>query len=395
MGETRRRKRPHRARTVRTDDQHLARLDVALPARVDEVQRARLRTDDVRLAEPAERERPEPMRIPNGNQPVFRQQDQRERTLGLRNRLDQRLLGRRRHGPGVQVQQHLGVARRLEDGSLPHEVVAQLLGVDEVAVMADGDLAVGAVDDDRLRVVEPAVARRGVPDVADGTRPGEPRNRSLVEGVGHLAFRLAHLQPAPVRRGDAGALLAAMLQRVQAEVREVGGLRMTVDAEDAALFLEFVHYRQGPLHPAKPARAARLPPAPIRLRGASLQPVCQRRAPACFRLRDAALDGDPPVDRQPDRRPASAADGHRRDARLSRSRQQSRQARWLDAHDDLRRRLAEQRRRNRFHVVGCRSARQRHLGTHRTGLEAALGQRHGQAAVGAVMSGPDQAARGR
>ncbi len=42
--------------------------------------------------------------------------------------------------------------------------------------------------------------------------------------------------------GDAGALLAAMLQRVEAEVGEVGRLRVAEDAEDTALVLEFVEH---------------------------------------------------------------------------------------------------------------------------------------------------------
>ena len=41
---------------------------------------------------------------------------------------------------------------------------------------------------------------------------------------------------------DAGALLAAMLQRVEAEVREVGRLGVAEDAEDAALVLELVEH---------------------------------------------------------------------------------------------------------------------------------------------------------
>src|SRR5215510_1621616 len=44
-----------------------------------------------------------------------------------------------------------------------------------------------------------------------------------------------------VRRRDAGALLAAMLERIKAEVREIRGLRVTEDPEHAAFFSELVH----------------------------------------------------------------------------------------------------------------------------------------------------------
>ena len=43
-----------------------------------------------------------------------------------------------------------------------------------------------------------------------------------------------------VARDDAGRLLPAVLQRVQAEVRDVRGLGVPVDAEDAALVVEVV-----------------------------------------------------------------------------------------------------------------------------------------------------------
>ena len=43
-----------------------------------------------------------------------------------------------------------------------------------------------------------------------------------------------------VRRRDAGALLAAMLQRVETEVGHVRGFGVAEDAEDAALFVELV-----------------------------------------------------------------------------------------------------------------------------------------------------------
>ena len=45
-----------------------------------------------------------------------------------------------------------------------------------------------------------------------------------------------------IRGGNAGALLATMLQRIQAEVGEIRGLRVTEDPEYAAFFPEFVEH---------------------------------------------------------------------------------------------------------------------------------------------------------
>ena len=43
-----------------------------------------------------------------------------------------------------------------------------------------------------------------------------------------------------VGRGDAGRFLAAMLQRVEAEIGELGGFGMAEDAEDAAVIVEMI-----------------------------------------------------------------------------------------------------------------------------------------------------------
>src|SRR5262245_52154442 len=81
------RKRAHGLHTFRTNDQHLARFDIANPLRVDQVQRARLRADNVRVTKAAECERPEAVRIAYGDEPILREEHEREGTLHLRNGL--------------------------------------------------------------------------------------------------------------------------------------------------------------------------------------------------------------------------------------------------------------------------------------------------------------------
>ena len=77
------------------------------------------------------------------------------------------------------MQDDFGVAARLEDRAVADELVAQLARVDEVAVVGDGDLAVGAVDQERLRVLELALAGGRVARVADGEVPGQRLERLL------------------------------------------------------------------------------------------------------------------------------------------------------------------------------------------------------------------------
>ena len=75
--------------------------------------------------------------------------------------------------------------------------------------------------------------------------PGQPGERLAVERLVDVAHRLAMTRICDaVGRGDAGALLPAVLQRVQAEVGEVRGLGMAEDPEDAALVLELIEHRR-------------------------------------------------------------------------------------------------------------------------------------------------------
>ena len=63
----------------------------------------------------------------------------------------------------------------------------------------------------------------------------EPAEVLLVEDLRDEAHLAEHGQVAAVRDGDPGRLLAAVLERVQAEVREPGDVAVgRADAEDAA-----------------------------------------------------------------------------------------------------------------------------------------------------------------
>ena len=180
------------------------------------------------------------MRIAHGNEPIFRHQRERKRTLHVRNRLDDRLVGRHRARSRVQVQNHFGIGGRLEDRPMPAELVFELAGVHEVAVVRDGDLPVRALNQNRLRVVDFAVSGGRIAHVSDGDGARQLFERLLGERVGDMAHRLRDAHLRAVRCGNAGALLAAMLKRVEPEVGQVGGFGMAEDAEHAAFFLEFV-----------------------------------------------------------------------------------------------------------------------------------------------------------
>ena len=119
--------------------------------------------------------------------------------------------------------------------------VADLPGVDEVAVVGQRQRAAAGREDDRLGVDQERRARRRVPDVADGRPAGQPREPGLVEDVGDVA----HLPlDVDLRRSSSVAIPAdswpAVLERVEAEVGEVGGVLRVADPEDAAFVAETV-----------------------------------------------------------------------------------------------------------------------------------------------------------
>ena len=79
------------------------------------------------------------------------------------------------------------------------------------------------------------------PDVPDGHRPGEPGEFCLSEDVGDVAHGPRRDEAGAVGGGDAGALLAAVLQGVEAEVGHPRRLRVAPDAEHAARLSELAN----------------------------------------------------------------------------------------------------------------------------------------------------------
>ena len=240
---------PHRercgSRPAGVEDHDLAGLDVAQRLRVDQVEGARLGRDDhrVRLAghlEAAQRERPDPLRIARGDHSISREEDDRVRAAdpaeGLAQRADDVLRPRARH----EVEKHLGVRARREDRAFLLELEPKLVGIHQVSVVADRERPLVRLVDDRLSVLETRLARRRVAHVSDRRVPREPRESRLVEDVRDVAHLLLDGHALAGPRHDARGLLTAVLHRVEAEIRQVAGVRVAEDPEDAALVPELV-----------------------------------------------------------------------------------------------------------------------------------------------------------
>ena len=203
--------------------------------RADDVERARLRGDAVAVAEQAERERPQPGGIAERDDAVLGHHDRRERALEARQHVLHRVLDRLRRVGGEQRGDDLRVRRRAERDAALAQLGVQLDRVDEVAVVAERDLApVGAPDG--LRVLPRVGAGRRVADVADRHVALQRAQLLLVEDLVDEAL-VAHRHDVAALGGrDARGLLPAVLERVQREVREAGDVVPGSEyAEHAAL----------------------------------------------------------------------------------------------------------------------------------------------------------------
>ena len=139
------------------------------------------------------------------------------------------------------MDEDLGVRGGLEDRAVFLELFAQAAGVHEVAVVRDGHGAALVVDNEGLDVAQVAAAEGGVAHVANAKAALHARELVRLEDIRHEAdpaVRGEHFLV--VGADDAGAFLAAMLQRVEAEVDELGGLDVAKDAEHATLVLHMV-----------------------------------------------------------------------------------------------------------------------------------------------------------
>ena len=185
-------------------------------------------------------ERPEPAGIADGNDPVPGQHDDAVGPLhpgeGLRQGLFQPRLQVGRH----QVDDHLAVHRGLEDRSPLLELRPQLQGVDQVAVVAQGVVFVGMVDQKGLGVGEDGGARGGIADMADGQASGELREGILPEDLRGEPHPLVLPDLAAVRRGDPRAFLSPVLEGEQAEEGHPRRILVAVHRKDAALLVRFV-----------------------------------------------------------------------------------------------------------------------------------------------------------
>ena len=133
------------------------------------------------------------------------------------------------------MQDHFGVGGGLHHGAVAHQLAAQGQPVGEIAVVADREAAGIELGEQRLHVAQDGPAGGGIADMADRGVAGQALDHLAAgEGVADQAEPALGMEALAVEGDDAGGLLAAMLQSVQAERRDGGGVGMAEDAEHAA-----------------------------------------------------------------------------------------------------------------------------------------------------------------
>jgi len=222
---------------------HLVDLDA--PERVEGTGLGGDRVATMRQA--AHAHRAEAPRVANGDDPVVDDEDQGVRTLPRRQRAFDAILPRLAAGRGEHQGEHLGVAGGRESEALGQQFFAQCAGVHQVAVVCNRQRAVHRLHQERLMVAVCVGPGGAVAGVTDRVVPGERGHGGRREHVGDEAGVLVAAHPAAVADGDAGCLLAPMLQREQAEEGQLSDA-FTVwrgDTEDTTLLLRAVVAQAG------------------------------------------------------------------------------------------------------------------------------------------------------
>src|SRR5829696_8939546 len=231
----------HQALVVNNND--LAGLHVAQEPGADDIQAAGLAGDGVAALDLTDTEGTEAMRVAKSDEFVTEDHGHRvsafESAHGLPDRLPDReaplqFPHRRRRYEGR-------VRGRVEPEAVLGQIIPQLFGVYEIAVVGHGDVYVAATAELGLGVLPGGGPRRRVADVAErqvsGLEGGEARSVEDLRDEAHVSHRGRALA---VGDGDAGRLLAPVLEGVEPEVRALCQLPRElagVDPEDAARLL--------------------------------------------------------------------------------------------------------------------------------------------------------------
>jgi len=214
--------------------QELAGLEVADELGGQEVQRAGLARQDVTVAFPPQHERPEPPGIPGGVQRFAHRDQERIRALHPGERVRDLLFDRVPPRAGDEVNDHLGVDRRLEERTLRNHLRPERARVRQITIVDQRQVALVIPHHDRLGVRQAGPAGRRITNVTERDPTRQPPQRLVVERLGHQPGRLVDPRHAILDGADPGGFLTPVLQRIKAEEHQLGRVIDSRNAYDSA-----------------------------------------------------------------------------------------------------------------------------------------------------------------
>ena len=134
-----------------------------------------------------------------------------------------------------------GVACGHEDGAIVFQLAAQFQGIDQIAVVGNGNILVLVVDKERLGIDygRPPCCR--IAHMSKGNGAGELLQMLFGKDIGHKAHALVLMTVSVLVKADnAGTLLPPVLLGIETKVGETRGVRMSVDGKQAAAVMNHV-----------------------------------------------------------------------------------------------------------------------------------------------------------
>ena len=155
------------------DEENFSWLDLPHKFGPDEVKSAGLGGNDGRILQLTKHQGPEAKWIPGGHHFLFCQDEQRVGPFDLFEGVHHPLNGGFLLRTCDEVNDHLGIHVRLENGSLGFELAFNQKGIGEIAVVGYGKASLVIIYGKRLSIFEFARTSSGISDMTDGTSPRE------------------------------------------------------------------------------------------------------------------------------------------------------------------------------------------------------------------------------
>ncbi len=213
----------------------LARLDIAQVLGAGLCHCAGFAGKYVPIAQPANRERPEPVWIAGCHDAILGHNQERKCPAQLSQGPGHALWATTVHGVRQYVDQHLAVRAGLENRARILIHPTELVRIREVAVVSQRPDTIHALDDKGLNVVDTSGTRRRIAYMPNPPVPVLREDRWIRKNLADQALAFVRAYVSTIADDNTTPLLATMLKREEAAIDQSGSLLRAEDTEDAAL----------------------------------------------------------------------------------------------------------------------------------------------------------------